>query len=386
MNPRYYALTPCDAWFFRDGRPYHHGESNQADVPSVFPPSPRTISGALRAALARANGWESGARWPSDLNQFLGDGPNDLGTFQCIGPFLIRHGPGGSQALWPMPRHLLGHALSGEWSPRAFLVPEDREFETDLGRVRLPRPAVSANGAAEGLKPTERAWITAQGLSTVLGGQLPPQTDVCTAEHLWALEPRIGLCRAPESLIVGEGDLYSPRYVRLRREVAVGVGINHLPDSLKPLPPLLSFGGESRMAMAEPWPHQALPNHPPLDAFPRTSDGLVRFLVMLLTPGRFAQGNGPVDYLRQGARVVAACVGRPQFIGGWDSGCAQPLPLEPFHPAGSVWFCEAPVGIFPDIHARHGQWLGAYTQHGFGQIAIGLWPANPIHEPCNRKS
>ena len=29
-----FALTPLDAWFFRDGRPYEEKEANQADVVS----------------------------------------------------------------------------------------------------------------------------------------------------------------------------------------------------------------------------------------------------------------------------------------------------------------------------------------------------------------
>jgi CRISPR-associated protein Cmr3 len=74
MTMHYYTLTPQDAWFFRDGRPYNHGESNQADVESLFPPPARTLTGAVRAALARANGWNGSGRWTNELNRHFGSG------------------------------------------------------------------------------------------------------------------------------------------------------------------------------------------------------------------------------------------------------------------------------------------------------------------------
>jgi len=44
MSTQYSSITPQDACFFRDGRPYNYAESNQADVESVFPPSARTLT------------------------------------------------------------------------------------------------------------------------------------------------------------------------------------------------------------------------------------------------------------------------------------------------------------------------------------------------------
>ena len=38
MTFKAYKLTPVDTWFFRDGRPYNRGESNLADIKSLFPP------------------------------------------------------------------------------------------------------------------------------------------------------------------------------------------------------------------------------------------------------------------------------------------------------------------------------------------------------------
>jgi len=375
MNPQYLALAPQDTWFFRDGRPYNHGESNQADVESLFPPPARTLTGAVRAALARANGWDGKLRgWSQAVTEAFGNGPNHLGRLQFTGPFILLNG----EPLWPVPRHLLGRSQGGVWKPLALLRPDDRETETDRGRCRLPHVVLPRDEKPDGLKLAETTWITAAGLTELLAGK-PPKTEMLhRPDTMWRFESRVGLQRDASTLNVGERDLYSPTCVRLCRIVALGVGLAGVPDNLKSLPPLFPLGGESRLAQAEPWSGNPLPAAPPAKSFEATCGGFFRFAVVLLTPGRF---EDPAPLLVPGAKTVSACVGKPQFIGGWDSLNNEPLPLEPFRPAGSVWFCEAPAAEFPNILARHGQWLGDHTPHGFGQIVIGLWPSNQTSQP-----
>lgn len=363
-----FALTPQDAWFFRDGRPYNHGESNQADVQSIFPPPARTLTGAIRAALARTNGWD-GKRgdWSPALTTALGDGPDNLGQLQFTGPFLIKD----AQALWPLPRHLLGRIKSGKWTPKAFLRPADRSIETDQGSLRLPEMPLPAT-ERDGLKPAESAWVTRAGLNDILSGRLPARNTIFKSSELWQVESRIGFKRDEATRTVGEGDLYSPAYVRLHRGVAVGVGYSGLPADMNNLPGLFPLGGESRLAQCEAWPDKPLPVAPPTSVFQPDTNGQVRFIVVLLTPGRLDPSKPPLDSVE----LVSACLGRPLLIGGWDSLRHEPLPLEPFLPAGSVWFCQAPADRLPDIVKRHGGWLGEHTSHGFGQIALGLWPSS----------
>lgn len=362
-----FALTPQDAWFFRDGRPYNHGESNQADVESIFPPPARTLTGAVRAALARANGWD-GKRgtWPQAVTAALGDGPDNLGALQFTGPFLIKD----RQPLWPLPRHLLGKSESGKWTPRAFLQPAEQPTETDQDSLRLPEIPRSVTDRDD-LKPAESAWITRAGLDNILAGRLPAADAIYKPSALWRTESRVGLKRDEARLTVGEGDLYSPAYVRLCKGVSLGVGFSGLPSGMSGLPELFPLGGESRLAQCEPWPGNPLPSAPEANAFQADAQGQVRFIILLLTPGRLDPVKPPLDDVE----LVSACVGKPLFIGGWDSLKHEPLPLEPFLPAGSVWFCQAPANRLPEILKQHGRWLGQHTAHGFGQIAIGLWPS-----------
>lgn len=353
-----FALTPADAWFFRDGRPYNAQETNQADVPSVFPPSARTLSGALRAALAQVNGG-----WTPHLDQVFGSGPNDLGNLQFTGPFLIKDG----QTLWPLPRHMLGRTAES-WQPVAFLRPDEKITLCDAGERNLPVIALPSE-KSDGLKPAETSWITSAGLSNLLGGILPAAADIFSPSDLWAHEPRVGLVRDEKTLTPGEGARYSPAYVRLKKGVSLGVGIAGVPNDLKAdIPPLFPLGGESRLAQCDAWPHSPLPAAPSFASIKPDTTGRIAFVIILLTPGAFKEPSLP------GAEIISACVGKPQFIGGWDSLKREPLPLQPFAPAGSVWFCKVSAADFLAIHEQHGKYLGTHSAHGFGQILIGHWP------------
>ena len=107
-------LEPVDTWFFRDGTPFAADSAPQDGVASLFPPHPASVAGALRAALARCNGWNGAGRWPTELDAVLGDGPDDIGALSVDGPFLLRDG----QPLFRAPRHLLGSTDAGAWTPR----------------------------------------------------------------------------------------------------------------------------------------------------------------------------------------------------------------------------------------------------------------------------
>jgi CRISPR-associated protein Cmr3 len=376
MTFRFFSLTPQDAWFFRDGRPYNQAESNQADVSSVFPPPARTLTGSVRAALARSNGWDGQHRgWPGNVTEAFGSGPNDLGKLQFSGPFLIHK----SQTLWPVPRHVLGCSKDGAWKPAAFLRPAAVETMTDQGPRRLPEVALGQDEGRNGLKLAETSWITANGLAEILAGRGPSADTIHGPKSLWRPEPRIGLVRDSLKLSVGEDSLYSPSYVRLCRSVALGIGLTGVPVEMKCLPTLFPLGGESRLAQCEPWNGNPLPESSSAGNFKLNAEGRVEFTVILLTPGRLADPTSSFS----GARLVSACIGKPVPIGGWDSLKNEPLPLEPFHPAGSVWFYDAPADEFrKHIHGQHGHWIGGYTAHGFGQIVIGNWPSTP--DPKNK--
>jgi len=367
-------LDPLDTLFFRDGTPFAADSSAPSDVGGLFPPHPATLTGALRAALARANGWSGSGRWTPELNQAFGAGPEDLGLLSFTGPFLLRAG----QPLFAAPLHLQGASAGDGWTPRALLQPGSAVV-CDLGdAVRLPDlpAAIPAAERAE-LKAGEGWWLTRAGLEAVLRGSLPaPETLVASGE-LWREEPRIGIERNRQTRTAADGMLYTCRHVRLARQVGLGVEIAGLDHHWMPPSGALPLGGESRLALCSPW-QQALALTAPLPAVVASG----RLLVVALTPLALSAeqilGRAPLPELA-GARVISACLGRPLRIGGWDSLARRPLPLQSFLPAGSVLFCQlldpaaggalaAGCGL-----AR----IGARQRWGYGLVALGTWTGTP---------
>ncbi len=357
-----YQFIPLDTLFFRDGRPFNMGETGQMEVEGVFPPSPTTVAGALRAALARANGWDGQNGWPENIKAQLGDG-HDLKDLRFSGPHLLRN----SEPLFPAPLLLLGKQPKekGEcWKDFLRLAPGEDALQTDMDSVQLPKP----NGATDGHKVLEGCWLTLHGMKAVLDGSTPLPEHVYAASDLWQAEPRVGIRRDAASRTTKEDALYNIQHVRLRESVSLAMsveGTDWQPQSLAPL------GGESRMVWLEPSEAIALPSPPVLP-----DEGVIRYTVTLLTPARFKEDGWKKPGGKFGTlpgKVVSACVGKPVMIGGWDSRTREPLPLKPHLPAGSTWFLEAPASEKQHILNLHGEHIGKKTAWGYGQILIGIW-------------
>lgn len=369
-------LEPVDTWFFRDGTPFAAGSTPQDDVASLFPPHPATVAGALRAALAINHGWSGRGRWPQDICRVLGDGPQDLGLLSLDAPFLLRDG----QPLFRSPQHLLGSNDPDGWTPRGFLRPGP-PVACDLGEaVRLPD--ISGVGAdseefqVEELKPGDSQWLTPAGMNAALRGELPSSSEVVPSRALWSAEPRIGLQLERETRSAKEGMLYSTQHVRPGPGISLGARIDGLPqDWMPPYGQLVPLGGESRLAECREWDGGLT-----LDAPLAEIRADHRVAVIALSPLDIGEdvclGRQRLDALGD-ARVVSACLDRPQRIGGWNSLTGHSLPLRSVLPPGSVLFCEVgdAARFEQTILSGNGVTrLGAWQQWGFGLAALGVWP------------
>lgn len=367
-------LSPADTCFFGDGVPFSDF-GLQEDVIGVFPPHPPTVVGALRAALARARGWDGRGRWPRSLDETLGDGPN-LGRLKVEGPILLRNG----EPLFRGPRHLLGVDIYDErerinWNPRAMLRP-GTTICCDLGdEVRLPQlyPGTVTPEDERRLKPSP--WITQDGLREILKGNLPTPSNVRHDNDLWSEEPRVGLARNHDTRTAKEGALYSARHIRVRPGVTIGAQVAELPDSWDwPWGAMIPFGGESRLCELMPW-NESL-------AVPHVLGDLAehgRLLVVALTPLDLnLRLGGKLEFPESYGTVtlVCACVDRPQRIGGWDTRNKRSQPLGSVIPAGSVLFCESedPQRLRQALADGPPPRLGARQTWGFGLVALGTWP------------
>ena len=382
-------LSPIDAWFFRDGRPYNEGEGNQTDVISQFPPPATTLVGALRAALARSHEWSGAGRWDRSLDVVLGDGFDSLGALMFGGPWLARKKANGeTEFLFSMPLHVVGKPEQQQsdseprWKPACLLTPR-HAVHCDLGEVCLPvMSAVRANDIdLNGFKEPASQWVTSRGLEQILAGRLPDVSHVVEARDLWSREARVGLKRCEDKRVTEQGALYSTRFVRLTRGVSLAMTIAGLPDGENwKIPDLLALGGEGRMADCRTLEAISLPTAP-VDQIRASKRIVVTLITPLILPDSDGSDAGSVNSPQPnqtffdwpGTTVVSACVGKPQSLGGWDSLERRPLPLRPVLSAGSTWFLE--VTDASAIVERFARGIGMKTQYGFGQVVLGVWPS-----------
>ena len=370
-------FDPVDTLFFRDGRPYHRGELSQAGVASLFPPYPATLVGAIRAACARTMGW-AGGDWNPRIRSRLGD-RGDLGPLRFRGPVVVRFAPGKDkdtvECVFPAPANLIGSSARSGTTPEklALLAPGPATTQCDLGsNVRLPTTAATHEGAK--LLRESGWWITAAGLHAVLRNDPPSAGDLVHRRELWELEPRVGIARNETTRTTDEGAMYSPAHVRLHRGVALAMEAEGVPqESFTALPSQPHpVGGEARACWlrrcAEPLPLPAQPGFGPLGK-------TIRYTATLLTPADTEKPPRPGerDFAGLPGRVEAACLPRPEMIGGWDSQEAAPLALQPHLAAGSVLFLEAARETAGRIAALHGAAIGRRTAWGYGLTVIGRW-------------
>ena len=90
-------IEPSDVLLFRDGKPFSAGDDHAAR--SIFPPSPRTFQGAVRAAILSRHGFDM-----AKASSIIGDS-NSYGRLQQMrGPFIARQsGNEDPQRLLPLP-------------------------------------------------------------------------------------------------------------------------------------------------------------------------------------------------------------------------------------------------------------------------------------------
>lgn len=368
-----WRFSAVDTLFFRDGTPYHQGESGNVIPQSLFPPMMFTLQGAIRTALAIYNGWNV-----AELPKELGD-VDHLGDLTLKGPYLEFNG----KRLFPAPLRVLGEKVGkserdSKWKLH-WLTPGPK-VKCDMGMLQLPY-------MEERVKKSDAMWLTQEGLETLLRGELPKE-GIYDQKSLWKAERKVGIQRDLKTGTTDQQSLYFLEYVRPDAELKVVVEVSGIPDEWQPKESLvLPLGGEGRFAQVtidkvedDAWQDPKLA----LD-----SDGKVRFTVSLLTPGYFVSEdlkeehvktviyNGPPEIP---GKCISACIGKMIMIGGWDLKNRRPRPIVPLIPPGSTWFFEADEKDKEKIASLHRQQVGEKKAYGMGEIVIGTWKVDEGRE------
>ncbi len=419
-----FDFIPADTLFCRDGRPLAAGSSFGR---GAYWPLPPLLHSAVRSALLRAVGDTPNRKErPGTLRRGSATGNVGSLAFQWLhvhGPFPVDDA---GTTWFPAPRDLLPDK-SRDGSPAYLrIIPATREASGEpLSNLPSPLTHVVASFVPPS-KETLPDWVEFGFLEGYLAGA--PALPKAEKPSLWDTDHRIGVALNDASHTAVTSQLFAAEHLRLRRGVKLRFAISLPPthkanngegQALAALrQSLLQLGGEQRFGLL-------------LDAdddlqLPRAEVNGVYVKWILLTPAIFAHGWRPgwvdergsvrlrvVDkearreFRRQRrddpnwqyredddpltrnaesairATLVAACLGKPQQVGGWEllhetedgaqgnrsvTGGGKPTHLAV--PSGSVFYFQATSE--PEAAKLAKALQGRCRSDFFGEKGLGL--------------
>lgn len=395
-----YDFIPADTLFCRDQKPLAAGHSFGRGANW---PLPTVLHSAIRTALLAANGGLPQRK--SKLGRPHKGKPRlvastDYQWLNLRGPF-----PVDENGMTYFPRPL-------------DLVPgKDRrllrlQVSANAGQNNLPAPLTHLlTNPGEPSKEEMPAWVTLNFYNDYLAGKDLPLPD--EFPKLWESEHRIGVAIDPETHTAAEGQLYAAEHLRLRDGVRLRFAISEDPHKKQTAhldEKILQLGGEQRFGKVTTADTLKLPEV-------NVTGTLIKWV--LLTPAIFIRGWLPgwidekdgrvklraVDRTTRADRrrpsyeagweydeskdtatpiaatLVAACVGKPQVVGGWDD---APKPTYLAVPSGSVYYFQADSDADAQLlvqSLQHRCKSDFFGEKGLGLGVVGRGSTRPSQRP-----
>ncbi|MCF8245169.1 MAG: type III-B CRISPR module-associated protein Cmr3 [Saprospiraceae bacterium] len=313
-------IEALDPLFFRDGRPFALGEETYAE--GIFPPLPTTVRGAFRS------------HWMScQLGQPNADKDILARTSNKLELDYFGLGVAGSP-VFPAPLDLF---FPGKDVPATSMGLLDKKTITSSCPSEVSHLFKAPNN---GKTESVAGHLLETGtMKDYIDGKSPASfetkrlTDFSTKEH------KIGIGRDNELHRTKDGLLFRLVANRFRdekdKELCIlldlqGFDAQQVPISNATVMPL---GGERRSVTIKAVDF-SLPKRPNING--------KHFKICLLTPALFDSWY-PTHLLTdfKGLKLVAACIGKPLSVGGWDILKKSPKPMRRAVPTGSVYLMEA---------------------------------------------
>ncbi len=376
-------IQPHDVVLFRDGKPFSAGMDTRAR--SLFPPTPFTIQGAIRARVLFSSGlslaeyYEQKTSKAQELLNLISAPDKGYGQLRLKGPFLARREKNSKWVpYFPLPADVV---KVGAWYK--FLQPlEESPWQSNAPDKLHPLWIRTIDRVEE-----VRGWISQESLREYLEGKFPlfsreatcgegfsrkvlGESDFVEREH------RFGIALERGRRTVRDSHLYLAEFLRLKEELAFWVEVDGIDQSkLGGEEGFLQLGGEARAAYYEVTKQDLDLSIPPSGPLPK------RFKVVLLTPAWFSGGWRPENenwgaFFKGSVRLISAVIPRYQAMGGAYASHQQTKgiqrPMRRFVPAGSVYFFECDSSVSwahkPFTETPPGE--GDYGQIGFGFCVI----------------
>ena len=322
----------------------------------IFPPPPSVLYGAIRTGYF--------ASYPAEISKAAGyyatptEFEADPTTKLAITGLALKHGKG--DRYFPVPADLLS----------------TKESDKPIRLKRQVRPALSSGKLSHVLKAETIAEPYANGsmlsysnLKSYLWGDEVDRFQVKSPSFFRIGEGKTGIARSAHTGSAKEGHLYRVEMLRLKNDVSILCEL----EGLDIEGPMLKLGGEAKAVRMEASEQKILP--PKVDV-----DGEM-FKLYLASPAIFSQGwlpawvdtetlEGTIPQTGTKVRLLAAAVGKPAYLGGFDLKGRKFKPMRRVVPAGAVYHFEVLAG--PSPLGLHGQSISdKLPEQGFGITFIG---------------
>ncbi len=397
-----WIIEPRDPLIVRDGRPF--GPDPGVRAVSLAFPFPSTTTGALRTQA----GLNEHGIFTQTQAQLA-----DLKKIAVRGPLLVELDNRDQIADWllPAPADALlfdkddqHPKIIRQLVPLKLQADEYTDLPDDLAPVGLP--------SADPRKPKKDApafWRWNYFKDWLLN----PHNDSPIPDDLGHAGPtresRIHIQQDPRRGASEEGKLFETSGLeftcggkdRQTLSAASRLALAIVSDHEIPHPQAVdTLGGERRLAM---WRRSecALPKHPPELIECIVKQRACRLI--LLTPACFSEGYCPTWLLqpRHGVtpQMLAAAVGRPHVVSGWDYEKKRPKPTRHLTPAGSVYFLKLSGDADAIRTWVKETWMQCVSDDakdqpnkdqdridGFGLAVLGMWDGKSqicTEETCN---
>lgn len=372
-------LEPSETLLFRTGRPFDAGEVGYAET--LFPPTPETLQGAIRAMLATHWNPEQSLSQVfakgSDLVKLIGD-RDGYGCFRITDISLgYRTKEDDVELLYPTPTHLLKNDKSF-FSLLPNCSQEVMSSNMPEGMKYLyphPCPPEEAEGK---LEPID-GWLTKTNLQKALSrGANLSQINFVSKGDIFQYESRLGIGMENATKTTRDGMLYSMQMMRMKPNFGfvVNIGLTSETDSEPLIPDEMvqsklklpeqgwaTIGGEQRAVRFTVLKTLSSQHSCKQHEGHNT-------LLYLATPAAFEDGWQPKQWPENLPAPIAAAISRYQPIGGWklnpeNSGGSNKC-MRRCVPAGSVYFFDGSFDI-PRTFTDYGKEIG------YGITSRGEW-------------
>ncbi len=389
-------IEPTEALSFRTGRPFDAGENTLAE--SIFPPTPETIQGAIRAAIATH--WDTTKTLDEvfqnkDIVDRIGS-RLDYGRFRITSFTLGRRkqNEGVIERLFPPPASILETKDEQENPVYLRLKPDKLDnvisnMPVDMWCLLPNTSGIQTKGKFLGVN----GWLTETGLRNVLHtneNTVNLGQNLVRPGNIFVRESRVGIGMQNSSKTTKDGFLYQSHMIRMQLDYGFVVDIHlssnresgktnkpskeeyllteQLEPRLLPSQGWLTLGGEQRAArfyvLDEPM--SALKSLHKED-YEQSEIGT---LLYLATPAYFENGWQPEHWEAPLVRPITAAINKYQSIGGWllntSNGGGENKCMRRCVPAGSVYFFDQPI-------QRTTPFTEYGWQIGYGTTMTGDW-------------